>query len=78
MTVRHCSCPITQKRRKPIQAMTPDVRYWHKVDVQTALKNVRFERNNGHGADFSVCPLLTHRGRYGLFSAPGGVSKNVL
>ncbi len=30
---------------------------WHQADVQTALMNVRFEGNNGHGADVSVCPL---------------------
>ena len=42
MTVRHCSCPITQKRRKPIQAITPDVRYWHIADIDADDEHVRF------------------------------------
>ena len=40
-----------------------DVRYWHKADMQTVLMDVRFQRNNGHGADLSVCPLMSHSGR---------------
>ena len=28
-------------------------------DVQTALMNVRFERNNGHDADVTRCLLMT-------------------
>ena len=27
------------------------VRYWHLTDMPIALANVRFEGNNGHGAD---------------------------
>jgi hypothetical protein len=30
-----------------------------KCVVQTALMNVRFEGNNGHDADGSLCPLMT-------------------
>ena len=36
------------------------------LDVQTALMNVRFEKNNGHDADVTRCPLMTqsrHIGR---------------
>jgi hypothetical protein len=33
--------------------------FWHKADVQTALMNVRFERNNGHDADVTRCLLMT-------------------
>ena len=36
-----------------------DVHFWHKADVQTALMNVRFERNNGHDADVTRCLLMT-------------------
>ena len=36
--------------------------YWHQADVQTALMNVSFEGNNGHGADLSVCLLMTQSG----------------
>ena len=37
-----------------------DVRIWHKADMLNALTNVHFEGNDGHGADLSVCPLMTN------------------
>ena len=48
MTVRRLLLPgYHQKRRKPIQAITPDVRYWHKADMLNALTNVRFWGQSG-------------------------------
>ena len=40
-----------------------DVRYGHKADMLNALTNVRFWGQSGHGADLSVCPLMTQSGR---------------
>jgi hypothetical protein len=39
MTVRHYSCPIS---RKPIQPITPDVRYWYIADIDAYDEDVRF------------------------------------
>jgi hypothetical protein len=41
----------------------PSVHTWHIADVPLALTNVCFEGKIGHGADLSVCPLMTHSGR---------------
>jgi hypothetical protein len=36
--------PDYTKTQKPIQAITPDVRYWHFSDIPPALINVRYRR----------------------------------
>ena len=46
----------------PTAATQIDVRYWHLADMQIALKNVRFEGNNGHDADVMRCQLMTQSG----------------
>jgi hypothetical protein len=46
MKVRQLPRPIS-KRRKPIQAIRPDVRYWHIADMLNALTNVRFWGQRG-------------------------------
>ena len=43
-------------------ATCPHVCSWHKADAETALMNVRFEENNGHGAELTRCLLLTQSG----------------
>ncbi len=42
--------------------MGPSVHTWHIADVSLALTNVCFEGKIGHGADLSVCPLMTQSG----------------
>jgi hypothetical protein len=54
------------------------VRYWHKADVQTALMNVRFEGNNGHGTDVTRCPLMTQSGHCGTRQEPEAVLCRVI
>ena len=49
-------------RQTDLFGFNADVRFWHKADVQIALMNVRFEGNNGHGADMTRCLLMTQSG----------------
>jgi hypothetical protein len=44
------------------QGGTLDVGNWHKADIFNALTNVRFWGQSRHGADLSVCPLMTQSG----------------
>ena len=44
------------------EGLSDCVCFWHQADVQTALMNVRFEGNNGHDADVTLCLLMTHSG----------------
>ena len=40
-------------------AANENVCLWHSADVQIALMNVRFRRNNRHDADVTRCLLMT-------------------
>jgi hypothetical protein len=57
------------ERVEQLTAGCLNVCFWHLADVQTALMNGRFEGNNGHGADLSVCPLMTESGHFGFLEA---------
>ena len=59
--------PDYTKTQKTHPSYNARFRYWHKADVQTALMNVRFEGNNGHDADVTLCLLMTQSGHPTIF-----------
>ena len=75
-TYRVSSVTISENRARHLRTSVPlrpdgpisrgdwavTVCFWHKADAQTALMNVRFERNTGHDADAPLCPLMTQSG----------------
>jgi len=54
--------PACKREERPCQLGA--VHTWHKADMPTCLRFVRFEGQSGHWLGDMRCPLLTHSGHW--------------